>query len=46
MTRTFYIGGYPVTLSELLRDALVATFVILPAFVLLCALAAGMEPVR
>lgn len=46
MNRTLVIGGYEVTVAEILRDAFVAAFVILPAFIVLCAMAAGLEPVR
>lgn len=46
MNRTVVIGGYTVTVAQILRDALVVVFVVFPAFVVLMALAYGMEPVR
>jgi hypothetical protein len=44
MTRAVVIGGYRVTVAELLRDACVATFVILPALLVLFSLTAAAVP--
>jgi hypothetical protein len=44
MTRAVTIGGYRVTVAELLRDACVATFVILPALLVLFSLTAAAVP--
>jgi hypothetical protein len=44
MTRAVTIGGYRVTVAELLRDACVATFVILPALIVLFSLTAAAVP--
>jgi hypothetical protein len=44
MTRALWIGGYRVTVAELLRDACVATFVILPALLVLFSLTAAAVP--
>jgi hypothetical protein len=44
MTRAVTIGGYRVTVAELLRDTCVATFVILPALLVLFSLTAAAVP--
>jgi hypothetical protein len=44
MNRCISLGGYRVTVAELLRDACVATFVILPALLVLFSLTAAAVP--
>jgi hypothetical protein len=44
MTRAVVIGGYRVTVAEILRDACVATFVILPALIVLFSLTVAAVP--
>jgi hypothetical protein len=44
MMRSVVIGGYRVTVADLLRDACVATFVILPALLVLFSLTVAAVP--
>jgi hypothetical protein len=44
MTHSVVIGGYRVTVADLLRDACVATFVILPALIVLFSLTVAAVP--